>query len=63
MLFLSTDSGQRPGDTVALTANGGQVTLRVEAVADQPLTRVEIVVNGQVVSALPIEDAHHVVGS
>ena len=48
MIFLSTQSGQQPGDTITLGPEGGKVTLRVRAVSDQPLRSLEVVANGMV---------------
>ncbi|MHC4807816.1 MAG: CehA/McbA family metallohydrolase, partial [Planctomycetota bacterium] len=48
MVFLSTESGQRPGDTINLPPEGGKVTFRVRAISDQPLRSLEVVANGLV---------------
>ncbi len=48
MIFLSTQSGQQPGDTITLGPEGGKVALRVRAVSDQPLRSLEVVANGMV---------------
>ncbi|MHC4226219.1 MAG: CehA/McbA family metallohydrolase [Planctomycetota bacterium] len=48
MIFLSTEDGQRPGDTIDLPPEGGKVTLHVRAASDQPLRSLEIVANGRV---------------
>src|SRR5690606_17918576 len=42
MLFM-TVNGREPGETIALDAPG-EVTVEVEALADQPLTHLEVVV-------------------
>lgn len=48
MVLLSADGGRQPGDTVALPASGGSLRLRAEAISDQPLKSLEIVINGRV---------------
>jgi len=63
MLFLTTAGGQRPGDTIRLPARGGTVRVQVEALADQPLTAVEVIVNGQVAAALEAQEPYRVQGS
>jgi hypothetical protein len=63
MLFLKTEAGQRPGDTFQLPVQGGKVRVQVEALADQPLTAVEVVVNGQVAASLEVQDPNRAHGS
>ncbi len=63
MLLLRTESGERPGDTMKMPKAGGPVNVHVEAISNQPLTAVEIIVNGEVVASLDIENDKHVVGS
>ena len=58
-LFLETAAGRRPGDTLELSRQGGHVEVTATAVADQPLTAVEIVVNGRVVHAADLTDKYH----
>lgn len=53
MLFLKIDGRHEPGDTIELPAEGGELTIEVEAIADQPLTSLEVVVNGRVIAARP----------
>jgi len=48
MIFLSTESGRQPGDTIDLQPNGGKVAFHVRAVSDQPLRSLELVANGMV---------------
>jgi hypothetical protein len=57
MLLLETVEDQRPGDTVALPEGGGELAVRVTALAEpsQELTSVEIVVNGQVARSFDVE--------
>jgi len=49
MLFFSAGKDIKPGGEIALGSAGGGVPFKVTAVADQPLTTVEIVVNGEVI--------------
>jgi hypothetical protein len=49
MLFLKVDEHQ-PGDVISLGAGGVEVTLRAEALSEQPLTSLEIVSNGKVIA-------------
>ena len=60
MLFLRAETKDGPGDTIGLPRGGGMVNLDVEAITDQSLTTVEIVVNGKVVHSLDIDDAKRV---
>lgn len=53
MLFLTIDGKYMPGDTVALARGGGKVEISVEAISEQPLTSIEVVVNGRVLEAKP----------
>lgn len=50
MLFLETADGHRPGDTVDLPTGGKRLRVKISAVADQPLTSLELVFNGTVTS-------------
>jgi len=63
MLFLTTSGGRRPGDTISLPAEGGTVQVQVEALANQRLTAVEIIVNGEVAASLDVKDEHRVQGT
>jgi len=49
MLFLQTADGRRPGDTIDLAGNARHVPIRARVHSDQPLTSVELIVNGNVV--------------
>ncbi len=49
MLFFSAGDDIKPGGKIALGPAGGKVSFKVTALSDQPLTTVEIVVNGKVV--------------
>lgn len=49
MIFLTVNGKHKPGDTIGLGAEGGSARIEVEAVSDQPLTSLEVVVNGEVV--------------
>ena len=48
MIFLKTQSGLRPGDTIDLPAEGGEMTFHLRAISDQPLRSVELIVNGHI---------------
>ncbi|MHC4996208.1 MAG: CehA/McbA family metallohydrolase [Planctomycetota bacterium] len=56
MLFLQTDQGQKPGDTIAFDQPGRRVKLSLQAYSRVPLTSVQIVVNGRVVHDFEIDD-------
>ena len=60
MLLMESVEGHRPGDVIALPDQGGDVSLRVTALAGprQVLTSVEFVVNGRVVRSFDVEDEH-----
>jgi hypothetical protein len=51
MIFLTAQASHEPGDSIALPARGGTVDVRAEAVCDQPLRSLEIVLNGEVVAS------------
>jgi hypothetical protein len=53
MIFLEAGDARQPGDTVALSSPGGKLTVKVKAIADQPLETIEIIQNGKVVHAFP----------
>lgn len=63
IVMLRTEAGQRPGHTIELPKEGGAITLHVEAISDQPLTAVEIVVNGKVAASFDVDDSKRVTGS
>ncbi len=48
MVFLTVNDTLRPGDSLDLGADGGKVSVKIKAVSDQPLTAVEVVMNGEV---------------
>lgn len=50
MLFLSVDDEHRPGDVIELGSAGRDLTIRVEAEFDYPLTGIEIIINGEVIA-------------
>ncbi len=57
MLFLKVNGRYERGDTIALDQGGGTLEIEVEAIADQTITSLEVVVNGQPIDAKPaIED-------
>jgi len=49
MLFLQVD-GRQPGDEIALAGSPVELTIRAQALSEQPLTSLEIVINGSVVA-------------
>ena len=49
MLFFSAGEDIKPGGEIALGQEGGRVRFKVTAISDQPLTAVEIIVNGKIV--------------
>lgn len=57
MLFLRTADGKQPGDRLALPAGGGAVEFVVAALSDQPLTELELIVNGEVVRQFASDDS------
>ncbi len=63
MLLLRAESGNQPGDTIELPKKGGSIKVHVEVFSDQPLTAVEMVVNGEVVSEIDTDDAKHITRS
>jgi len=54
MLFLRTAAGAEPGDTIALSADCGTIHVEVEALCEQPLQSLEVVLNGRVVGRADI---------
>ena len=60
MLFLETGDGLKPGGTLKLPAHGGKLLLRVTALSDQPLTSVELVINGRSMS-FPVQSPRQTV--
>lgn len=53
MIFLTVDGRHQPGDTLELGPHGAEVRIDVEAVSQQPLTAVEVLLNGEVVGRAP----------
>lgn len=53
MIMLTIDGNKEPGDTIAFGAGGGELSIQAQASADQTLTSLEIVVNGQAISMKP----------
>lgn len=60
ILQLSTASGQRPGNTLELPAEGGTVEVMLDVLSDQPLQTIELIRNGEVVAEIETDDLHHV---
>jgi len=50
MIFLTVNDKSKPGDTINIGPQGGKVSVKTQAVSDQPLTSLEIIVNGKVVA-------------
>jgi hypothetical protein len=50
-LFLRIEENKKPGDSIQLPKEGGSVRVEVEAISDQPLTSIEIVVNGDIIKS------------
>lgn len=53
MLLLTVNGKHEPGDTIALGHSGGEVEIKVDAMSEQPLTSLEIVVNGKFLDGKP----------
>lgn len=51
MLFMRVDDTHQPGDDIKLDGPGHVLRVRAEAIADDSITSLEIVVNGEVVPA------------
>ncbi|HOQ88347.1 MAG TPA: CehA/McbA family metallohydrolase [Phycisphaerae bacterium] len=58
MIFLRIDGKYEPGDTIELDIPGRELSVKVEAAADQPITSLEIVVNGQALDVQPTIEGH-----
>jgi len=52
MLFLETSESQGPGDVINLTGKAGKLTVQLEAISDNPLTSLELLVNGEVMASV-----------
>ncbi|MFC1737043.1 CehA/McbA family metallohydrolase [Candidatus Hydrogenedentota bacterium] len=48
MIFLAVDGKYRPGDEIDFGEQGKSVNVKVTALSDQPLSSLEIIVNGEV---------------
>ncbi len=59
VLQLSTRTGHRPGDTIALPKKGGTVVAQLKVLSDQPLQAVEFIINGEVAASFEIDDPKH----
>jgi hypothetical protein len=55
MLWLSTESGHRPGDRIELPQGGDSINVRLEVLSDQPLRTVQTIVNGEVAETINID--------
>lgn len=51
MLFLTAGDGREPGDTIEFPPSGGEVRVRAQAMSDQPLRSLVIVVNGRIAAS------------
>jgi hypothetical protein len=56
MLFWGTEQGEQPGDEIALPSGGGTVLIQLQAVSNDPLTSLDLVVNGEVLSTVETGD-------
>ncbi len=54
MIFLKTETGQKPGDTIELKADDDPVSVELTILSDQPLTTAEVMLNGEVVHAFEV---------
>ena len=59
MIFLTVNDQYKPGDTIPFGGQGGKIAVQAEAIWDQPITRVEIIVNGQVVTTTQGKGQRH----
>ncbi len=50
MVFLKVNTSKGPGDVIAFPAGGGALQVHAEALCNQPLRSLEIVMNGKVVA-------------
>lgn len=57
MIFLEAGDAKQPGDTIAFPAAGGDLKVKVKALADQPLSTIEVVQNGKVIQAFKPQSA------
>ncbi len=61
MIFLSVDPASgtgeplHPGDTITLPQAGGKLTIKVQALSEQPLRSLEIVANGRVIGTASVD--------
>ena len=62
MLFMESSESQKPGDVIALPGGGGTVLMRIEAISNDPLTSLELVVNGEVMASINTGDRSEVSG-
>jgi hypothetical protein len=63
MVFLKTDAGKQPGDTIDLPSGGDRVSVELTILSDQPLTAAEIVLNGQVVHTFEVAEKRQFTGT
>lgn len=52
MIFLTVNNKYKPGDTIEFGPGGGEIAAKVEALWDQPIKRVEIIINGKAVGTI-----------
>jgi len=55
MIFLTSDKGHSPGDTIDLPSCPDKVIFKVEAFSEQPLRTLEIIANGRVVASAKLD--------
>jgi len=58
LLFLKAEEQIRPGDSIEMKKSGGEVKLNVSVKSRQPLTSVEIILNGVVAHIFELDDVH-----
>ncbi len=61
VLLMETSKSEKPGDLISLPSSGGTVLIKLEAISDDPLTSLEVVVNGEVVAGVETEERKSVV--
>jgi len=61
VLLMETSKAERPGDLISLPTNGGTVLLKLEAISDDPLTSLEVIVNGEVVAGVETGEEKRIV--
>ncbi len=60
MLFMESSDSQKPGDQISFPADGGKVLIRLRAIFSEPLTSLELIVNGEVMTSIETQDQKEV---